>query len=109
LYELPVGIGRYPVRTILAAGNSNPEHLNYTQIDVYASGDQGYTWEFVSKVASGGAAIADNGIPAIWEPFLLWYEGQIIVYYSDQYVKFQRSNHWLIALFLLLERNIKLI
>jgi hypothetical protein len=84
LYELPVGVGRYPAGTLLAAGNSIPADLNYTQIDVYASRDQGYTWEFVSKVASGGAAIPDNGIPAIWEPFLMWYDGQIVIYYSDQ-------------------------
>jgi hypothetical protein len=89
LYELPVGVGRYPAGTLLAAGNSIPADLNYTQIDVYASRDQGYTWEFVSKVASGGAAIPDNGIPAIWEPFLMWYDGQIVIYYSDQYVNFQ--------------------
>lgn len=84
LYELSVRVGRYPAGTVLLAGNSIPTDLNYTQIDVYASLDKGHTWEFVSKVASGGAAIPDNGIPAIWEPFLMWYKGQIIVYYSDQ-------------------------
>lgn len=51
---------------------------------MYASRDKGDTWEFVSKVASGGAAIPDNGIPAIWEPFLMFYKDQIIIYYSDQ-------------------------
>jgi len=84
LYELPVSVGKYSAGTILLAGNSIPTDLNYTKIDVYASFDKGYTWEFVSHVASGGAAIPDNGIPAIWEPFMMWYEGQIIVYYSDQ-------------------------
>jgi len=84
LYELPVAVGRYPAGTVLLAGNSIPTNLNATRIDVYASLDKGYTWHFVSHVASGGAAIPDNGIPAIWEPFLLYHEGQIIIYYSDQ-------------------------
>jgi len=84
LYEMPVSVGKYPAGTILCAGNSIPTDLNYTKIDVYASFDEGYTWKFVSHVASGGAAIPDNGIPAIWEPFIMWYEGQIVIYYSDQ-------------------------
>jgi hypothetical protein len=84
LYELPAPVGRYAAGTVLLAGNSIPTDLNYTQIDVYASEDKGYTWHFVSRVASGGAAIPDNGIPAIWEPFLMYYEGKIVVYYSDQ-------------------------
>ncbi|KAG0647072.1 hypothetical protein D0Z07_7270 [Hyphodiscus hymeniophilus] len=84
LYELPARVGRYAAGTVLLAGNSIPTDLNYTQIDVYASEDKGYTWRFVSRVASGGAATPDNGIPAIWEPFLMYYEGKIVCYYSDQ-------------------------
>jgi hypothetical protein len=84
LYEMPVSVGKYPAGTILCAGNSIPTDLNYTRIDVYASLDKGYSWEFVSHVASGGAAIPNNGIPAIWEPFLMVYDGQIVIYYSDQ-------------------------
>ena len=75
LYELPERFGHYAVGTLLLAGNSISTDLNYTQIDIYASEDKGYTWHFVSRVASGGAAIPDNGIPAIWEPFILLYEG----------------------------------
>jgi len=84
LYELPTKVGKYPAGTVLLATNSIPTDLNYTKIDIYASLDKGYTWNFVSHVASGGAAIPDNGIPAIWEPFLMYYEGNIITYYSDQ-------------------------
>lgn len=84
LYELPQPFGRYAAGTLLLAGNSIPRGLNHTQIDVYASEDKGYTWHFVSRVASGGAAIPDNGIPAIWEPFILLYKDQIVVFYSDQ-------------------------
>jgi hypothetical protein len=84
LYELPERFGRYAAGTLLLAGNSIPTDLNFTQIDVYASEDKGYTWHFVSRVASGGEALPDNGLPAIWEPFILLHEGQIIVFYSDQ-------------------------
>ena len=84
LYELPVSVGKYAVGTILCAGNSIPTDLSQTKIDVYASVDKGHSWEFVSNVASGGAAVPDNGVPAIWEPFIMWYEGQIVIYYSDQ-------------------------
>ncbi|PSS07030.1 glycoside hydrolase family 93 protein [Amorphotheca resinae ATCC 22711] len=84
LYELPAPVGRYAAGTVLLAGNSIPENLNSTEIDVYASEDKGYTWHFVSRVASGGPADTTDGVPAIWEPFILYYEGKIIVYYSDQ-------------------------
>lgn len=84
LYELKQPFAGYAAGTVLLAGNSIPTDLNYTQIDVYASKDKGYTWHFVSRVASGGEAIPDNGIPAIWEPFLMLYEDQMVIYYSDQ-------------------------
>jgi len=84
LYKMPVSVGKYPAGTILCSGNSIPTDLSETKIDVYASLDKGYTWEFVSHVASGGAAQPDNGVPAIWEPFIMWYDGQIVLYYSDQ-------------------------
>lgn len=84
LYELPARVGKYAAGTVLLATNSIPTDLNYTKIDVYASTDKGYTWHFVSHVASGGAALTDNGVPAIWEPFLMWYNGEIVLYYSDQ-------------------------
>lgn len=74
LYLIKEKVGKFPAGTILATGNSIPKDLSLTQIDVYASRDNGYTWGFVSKVASGGAAVPDNGVPAIWEPFLLTYK-----------------------------------
>jgi hypothetical protein len=84
LYKMPVSVGKYPAGTILCSGNSIPTDLSKTKIDVYASVDKGHSWEFVSHVASGGAAIPDNGVPAIWEPFIMWYDGRIVLYYSDQ-------------------------
>lgn len=84
LYRLPHAIGKYPKGTIIAAGNSIPTDLSKTKIDVYVSLDDGQTWKFVSSIASGGAAQPVNGIPAIWEPFVMTYEGQVVIYFSDQ-------------------------
>lgn len=57
------------------------------------------TWKFVSHIASGGKAIPNNGVSRhypfdwqtdrlqetpVWEPFLMVYNNQLVVYYSDQ-------------------------
>ncbi|KAL1875333.1 hypothetical protein VTK73DRAFT_10117 [Phialemonium thermophilum] len=84
LYELPRDFAGYPAGTVLAAGNSIPTDLSKTQIDVYASKDKGYTWSFVSHVAAGGVAEPNNGETPVWEPFLLLYKDQLVIYYSDQ-------------------------
>lgn len=41
LYELAEPIGNYSAGTILLAGNSIPEDLSQTQLDLYASTDKG--------------------------------------------------------------------
>ncbi|KAJ9098059.1 hypothetical protein QFC19_006494 [Naganishia cerealis] len=85
LYELPRDIGGFKKGTILLAGNSIPRDLSTTQIDLYASTDQGKTWKFVSHVtARAGKALPNNGETPVWEPRLMEYNGQIICYYSDQ-------------------------
>ncbi|KAF8915868.1 BNR/Asp-box repeat protein [Mucidula mucida] len=84
LYELTEDIGNFPAGTVLCAGNSIPTNLSNTQIDVYASLDKGYTWQFVSHVAAGGEALPNNGLTPVWEPFILTYNHQIVLYYSDQ-------------------------
>lgn len=84
LYELPEAFGGFAAGTVLLAGNSIPTNLSNTQIDLYASKDKGYTWEFVSHIAAGGEALPDNGLTPVWEPFLQLYENQMICFYSDQ-------------------------
>lgn len=84
LYELPHAIGNFSAGTILLAGNSIPNDLSKTQIDLYASTDKGFTWSFVSHIALGGEALPDNGLTPVWEPFLMMYNGQLVCYYSDQ-------------------------
>lgn len=71
---------------ILFAGNSVPSNLSSTKIDLYYSTAEssGKHWEFLSSVATGGAASASNGPTPIWEPFLYVYKDQLVCYYSDQ-------------------------
>lgn len=84
LFELTEQIGDFEPGTLLVAANSIPSDLNGTRIDIYFSTDEGYTWEFASHVAEGGYAIPDNKYDPIWEPFIVTYQGQLIVYYADQ-------------------------
>ncbi|MDX2547443.1 RICIN domain-containing protein [Streptomyces sp. WI04-05B] len=84
LFELPAAMGDFPAGTILAAGASVPADRSAIKIDVYASLDRGQTWTFVSNVATGGAAYDTNGNTPVWEPFFLYANGKLIVYYSDQ-------------------------
>ncbi|OJJ45210.1 hypothetical protein ASPZODRAFT_69460 [Penicilliopsis zonata CBS 506.65] len=85
LYTLPVSMGDYPAGTILAAGVSTPANLSGAYIDLYASTDQAVTWAFVAHIAYGaGPETVTNGNQAIWEPFLLHYDGQLVCFFSDQ-------------------------
>ncbi|KAL1753859.1 glycoside hydrolase family 93 protein [Schizophyllum commune] len=84
LYELREDIGDYEAGTILLSGSAIPTNLSNTQIELYASRDQGYTCEFVSHIAAGGVAKPNNGETPVWEPFLLTWNHQLVVYYSDQ-------------------------
>ncbi|KAF7302106.1 BNR/Asp-box repeat protein [Mycena indigotica] len=84
LYRMTERIGKFPAGTILCAGNSIPANGSHTQIDLYASMDKGRSWEFVSHVASGGAAIPNNGETPVWEPSIMTVDHRIVVFYSDQ-------------------------
>ncbi|WP_406173742.1 RICIN domain-containing protein [Streptomyces canus] len=84
LFELPTAVGNFPAGTILAAGASVPSDRSAIKIDVYASTDRGQSWTFVSNIATGGQAFDTNGNTPVWEPFFLYANGKLIVYYSDQ-------------------------
>ncbi|KAI6714493.1 hypothetical protein PZA11_000672 [Diplocarpon coronariae] len=84
LFVLPKAVGKLAIGTILLAGNSIPEDLSKTKIDIYASTDGGLTWDFLSSVAEGGKAEPVNGPTPVWEPYLRVYGDDLVVYYSDQ-------------------------
>jgi hypothetical protein len=84
LYELPEPFASMPAGTVLCLGNSIPEDLSKTRLDMYKSLDHGATWNFVSNIAQGGAANPDGTQDPVWEPFVLLANGKLIVYYSDE-------------------------
>ncbi|KAJ7227692.1 BNR/Asp-box repeat protein [Mycena rebaudengoi] len=84
LYEMTEAIGGFPAGTILCSGSSIPSDLERTQIELYASLDKGRTWQFVSHVAAGGRALPNNGETPVWEPFLMTFNHQLVIFYSDQ-------------------------
>lgn len=77
LYVLPSAVGQYSAGTMLLAADSVPKDRSAYNIDLYASTDQGATWEFVSNIAKtiGGGEL--------YEPFMLAYQDQLVVYFSD--------------------------
>jgi len=79
LYELPQQIGNMAAGTVLAAGLSSTNDYSQMYLEMYKSIDQGRTWSYVSRIASG----AGSDKP-IWEPFILVANGKLIVYYSDE-------------------------
>ncbi|OBT80137.1 hypothetical protein VF21_00593 [Pseudogymnoascus sp. 05NY08] len=86
LYTLPQAFGGYAAGTLLAAGVSTPFSLTGgVYIDLYVSQDNAQTWNFVSHIAFGnGPEDITSGHAAIWEPFLMMYNGQLVCYFSDQ-------------------------
>lgn len=85
LFTLPQAIGGFDAGTILAAGTSIPKDLSQAWIDLYASVDNGVTFDFVSHIAYGpGPEEVRNGALAVWEAFLMVHNGELVAYYSDQ-------------------------
>lgn len=84
-HRLENDYGDYSAGTILLAGMSVPEDLSEAWIDIYISTDEAETWSFATHVAyAPGPMTTANGDRAIWEPFFLEHEGNLICYYSDQ-------------------------
>lgn len=57
--------------------DSVPTDRHAYNIDLYASRDQGVSWNFVSNIAK------TNGRGDMYEPFLVAFQGQLICYFSD--------------------------
>jgi Ricin-type beta-trefoil lectin domain-like len=85
LFELPQDVGKLKKGTILCAGNSIPNDLSKTSIDVYRSEDGGATWTFMSTVCQGGRASPNGNEDPVWEPFLMLdKKGRLVCYESDE-------------------------
>ncbi|KAG5743981.1 hypothetical protein H9Q70_013308 [Fusarium xylarioides] len=85
LYTLPQDFGGYSKGTILLAGVSTPRNLTEAYIVLYASENEGKDWEFVSRIVYGpGPETVTKGDKAVWEPFLMMHNDQLICYYSTQ-------------------------
>lgn len=82
LSELPYQIGDMPAGTLLLAGNSVPKDSTKTKMELYKSNDLGRTWQYVSTIAEGG--YNDIGKEAVWEPYFLYKDHKMTIYYSDE-------------------------
>lgn len=85
LYRLDTDFGGHKKGTILITGPSVPANLSEAYIDLYASEDEGKSWQFVSHIVYGaGPETVADGNKAVWEPFLIMYEDQLVCFFSDQ-------------------------
>ncbi|KAF4459719.1 bnr asp-box repeat domain [Fusarium albosuccineum] len=78
-------LGDYKAGTLILSGMSLPADLSEAWLDMYTSTDGGESWEFASHVVyAPGPETTKNGDKAVWEPFLLMHNGELVCYYSDQ-------------------------
>jgi len=84
VFELPEQMGEYPAGTLVCIGAVCPqgEDLEETYFDMYVSRDAGITWEYASTLATGGKNYM--GYEPVWEPFIMYANGKLICYYSDE-------------------------
>ena len=82
LFELPQKLGSLEPGTLICIGDVTPDDLSKTSFEMYASTDAGRTWKYMSTLAAGGANVM--GDDPVWEPFILYHDGKLICYYSDE-------------------------
>lgn len=89
LYELPQASGGLAAGTLLLGGMLMPEDRSSSTLVVYASTNQGASWDLLSTIDSGGPAIYDpspsSTTTTVWEPsFAIDAYGGLVAYYSDE-------------------------
>ena len=85
LYELPCQVGNLPEGTILLAGCIRNSDTTKTNMAIYKSNDFGENWDLVSVVDSADGFSTTGGLSkGLWEPFLMYAEGKLWCYYSDE-------------------------
>ncbi|MFI6425922.1 sialidase family protein [Promicromonospora sp. NPDC050880] len=82
LFELPRRVGDLPAGTLLwsaSVGQQQDEATRRMTLPVWASRDQGRTWEHVSTAATAA------GTKGLWEPeFAVTPDGDLVLYVSDE-------------------------
>jgi hypothetical protein len=82
LYELPRQVGDLPAGTLLwsaSVGQQADPATRRMTLPVWASTDQGRTWEHVSTAATAA------GVKGLWEPeFAVTPGGELVLYVSDE-------------------------
>ena len=79
LFELTEKVGAFDKGTVVLAEVSiDPEQSRKSQISVYASADNGYTWTEISVIDEAGGT--GEGV---WEPWLTYENGYVYCFYSD--------------------------
>lgn len=83
LYELPRALGAMPKGTLLWSASSGGDSPNTPMtLPVWKSEDDGRTWRFVSKIATGAKPRKNGGL---WEPELsMLDDGQLAAHWSDE-------------------------
>ncbi|MFT8401814.1 MAG: sialidase family protein [Lentilactobacillus diolivorans] len=91
LYELPEKIGTMPAGTLICAGNSIPDDLSRTKIDLYQSDNHAQSWQYLSTVVQGGMASVKGQKP-VWEPFVTVIDHRLVCFFSDERDKIAHSQ-----------------
>lgn len=78
LFEMPEDMGVLKKGDILCMAISSSDYKEM-HFDLYRSQDLGESWEFVSEMTN-----TFEYRKHIWEPFFLYENGRLIVYYSDE-------------------------
>ena len=100
LYVLPEPLGSMPAGTLLlsnvvSGGRDTAGGRDRLAIVMYASLDQGATWEVISTViTSPNVTQRSEWEDPVWEPFLMMRDGKLVVFYSDEndYVGYDPST-----------------
>lgn len=83
IYELPADVGEYKEGTLLFSGCSRTN--DKTVMVLYASTDLGRTWKTLCNVDTGGGNNKDQWeSDGLWEPVLMYENGRLYCFYSDE-------------------------
>lgn len=93
LYELPCQVGDLKEGTILLAGCIRNSSTTKTNMVIYKSTDFGVNWDLVSVVDSAAGFSTTGGLSkGLWEPFLMYEDGKLWCFYSDEKIAEQHSQ-----------------